>query len=74
MIRINLLPHREEARKRRQQQFMVLAGISLVFALLVGGFVAAMYYVRGRARAAQQELSQYAERPLPTFACRARSR
>ena len=28
MIRINLLPHREEKRKRRQQQFGVLAGIS----------------------------------------------
>ena len=39
MIRINLLPHREEARKRRQQQFGVLAGISLVIALLVAGAV-----------------------------------
>ena len=39
MIRVNLLPHREEARKRRQQQFGVLAGISLVVALLVAGSV-----------------------------------
>jgi type IV pilus assembly protein PilN len=39
MIRVNLLPHREEARKRRQQQFGVLAGISLVLALLVAGAV-----------------------------------
>jgi type IV pilus assembly protein PilN len=39
MIRVNLLPHREEARKRRQQQFGVLAGISLVVALLVAGAV-----------------------------------
>jgi type IV pilus assembly protein PilN len=39
MIRINLLPHREEKRKRRQQQFTILAGISAVFALLVGGAV-----------------------------------
>jgi len=39
MIRINLLPHREEKRKRRQQQFTVLAGMSAVFALLVGGAV-----------------------------------
>jgi type IV pilus assembly protein PilN len=39
MIRVNLLPHREEARKRRQQQFGVLAGISLVIALLVAGAV-----------------------------------
>jgi type IV pilus assembly protein PilN len=39
MIRVNLLPHREEARKRRQQQFGVLAGISLVIGLLVAGAV-----------------------------------
>jgi type IV pilus assembly protein PilN len=39
MIRINLLPHREEKRKRRQQQFSVLAGISAVVALLVGGAI-----------------------------------
>jgi len=39
MIRVNLLPHREEKRKRRQQQFTVLAGISLVIALLVAGAV-----------------------------------
>ena len=39
MIRVNLLPHREEARKRRQQQFGVLAGISLVLGLLVAGAV-----------------------------------
>ena len=39
MIRINLLPHREEKRKRRQQQFTVLAGISAVLALLVGGAI-----------------------------------
>jgi type IV pilus assembly protein PilN len=39
MIRINLLPHREEKRKRRQQQFQILAGISAVLALIVGGAV-----------------------------------
>jgi type IV pilus assembly protein PilN len=39
MIRINLLPHREEKRKRRQQQFTVLAGIAFVIALLVAGAV-----------------------------------
>lgn len=39
MIRINLLPHREEKRKRRQQQFGVLAGISLLFGLLGAGAV-----------------------------------
>jgi type IV pilus assembly protein PilN len=39
MIRVNLLPHREEKRKRRQQQFQILAGISAVIALLVGGAI-----------------------------------
>ena len=33
MIRINLLPHREEKRKRRQQQFAVLAGLAAVVGL-----------------------------------------
>jgi type IV pilus assembly protein PilN len=39
MIRINLLPHREEKRKRRQQQFGVLAGISALAGLAVAGAV-----------------------------------
>jgi len=39
MIRVNLLPHREEKRQRRHQQFLVLAGISLVISLLVAGTV-----------------------------------
>ncbi|MGZ5031593.1 MAG: PilN domain-containing protein [Usitatibacter sp.] len=39
MIRVNLLPHREEKRKRRQQQFGVLAGIAAVLGLLVAAGV-----------------------------------
>lgn len=39
MIRVNLLPHREEKRKRREQQFAVLAGVAAVFGLLVAGAV-----------------------------------
>jgi len=39
MIRVNLLPHREEKRKRRQQQFGVLAGIAVLIGLLVAGAV-----------------------------------
>jgi type IV pilus assembly protein PilN len=35
MIRVNLLPHREERRKRRQQQFGVLAGIFALIGLVV---------------------------------------
>jgi type IV pilus assembly protein PilN len=39
MIRVNLLPHREEKRKRREQQFAVLAGLCAIFALAVAGGV-----------------------------------
>lgn len=39
MMRINLLPHREEKRKQRQKQFGVLAGISAVIGLVVAGFL-----------------------------------
>jgi type IV pilus assembly protein PilN len=39
MIRVNLLPHREEKRKRRQQQFTVLGGIAAVLGLLVAASV-----------------------------------
>lgn len=34
MIRINLLPHREEARKARREQFYVLAGLISVLAIV----------------------------------------
>jgi type IV pilus assembly protein PilN len=39
MIRVNLLPHREEKRKRRQQQFAVIAGLAAVLGLVVAGAV-----------------------------------
>jgi type IV pilus assembly protein PilN len=39
MIRVNLLPHREEKRQRRQKQFGVLAGIAVAISLLVAGSV-----------------------------------
>ena len=39
MIRVNLLPHREEKRKRRHQQFVGLAGFAAVLGLLVGGAI-----------------------------------
>jgi type IV pilus assembly protein PilN len=35
MIRINLLPHREEAKKERRQQFFVLSGLVSVLGLLI---------------------------------------
>lgn len=39
MIRINLLPHREEKRKRRQQQFIGILVFSVVLGLVVAGAV-----------------------------------
>ena len=56
MIRINLLPHREEKRKRRQQQFVVLAGISAVFAAVVAG---AVWFILDREVAQQQQNVAY---------------
>ena len=35
MIRINLLPHREEKRKARQKQFGILAGLAAVVGLVI---------------------------------------
>jgi type IV pilus assembly protein PilN len=35
MIRINLLPHREEARKARRKQFFVLTGLISILAVLL---------------------------------------
>ena len=37
MIRINLLPHREEKRKARQKQFAMLSGLAAVIGLAVAG-------------------------------------
>jgi len=39
MIRVNLLPHREEKRKRRQQQFLTLAVLSGIVGAVVAGAV-----------------------------------
>jgi type IV pilus assembly protein PilN len=39
MIRINLLPHREEKRKRRQQQFLGIAVFTVILALVAAGAV-----------------------------------
>ena len=39
MIRVNLLPHREEKRKRRHQQFLVLLGVAVSLGALVGGAI-----------------------------------
>ncbi len=39
MIRINLLPHREEKRKARQKQFAVLAGIAAAVSLSIAALL-----------------------------------
>ncbi len=39
MIRINLLPHREEKRKARQKQFTILAGLAAGLAVAVAGLL-----------------------------------
>ena len=39
MIRVNLLPHREEKRKRRQQQFLVLAVLAGLTGAVVAGAI-----------------------------------
>ncbi|PKO86363.1 MAG: fimbrial protein [Betaproteobacteria bacterium HGW-Betaproteobacteria-12] len=46
MIRINLLPHREAAKKARREQFFVLSGLVLAFGALV---VFAVYTFIGNA-------------------------
>ena len=43
MIRINLLPHRAEKRKRRRTQFYVLSGLMVVLGGLIGFLVHSIY-------------------------------
>jgi type IV pilus assembly protein PilN len=50
MILINLLPHREEARKRRKEAFFVSLGI----AALLGGVICGLIYVMYQARISNQ--------------------
>ncbi len=51
MILINLLPHREAARKRRKEAFMV----SLAIAAMVGGAICGVIYVAYQTRISAQE-------------------
>lgn len=50
MIRINLLPHREEAKKARREQFFVLSGLITTLAALI---VFAVYTLIGSAISSQ---------------------
>ena len=42
-VRVNLLPHREERRKRQRQHFFVLAGGTAVVGLLLVGAMHTFY-------------------------------
>ncbi|MFN4326766.1 MAG: PilN domain-containing protein [Azonexus sp.] len=61
MIRINLLPHREEAKKARREQFMVLAGLVFVLAALV---VFAGYTLIGNAISSQESANEFLKREI----------
>ncbi len=52
MILINLLPHREAARKRRRERFVFMLAVSVVSGALVAG---AVYLAQAAAVAAQRE-------------------
>jgi len=55
MIRVNLLPHREEARKRRQQQFGVLAGLTVAVGAAV--VLAIWFFLDQQVQAQQQNVA-----------------
>ena len=55
MIRVNLLPHREEARKRRQQQFGVLAGLTVAIGAIVVGSI--WFFLDQQVQAQQQNVA-----------------
>lgn len=61
MIRINLLPHREEKRKARRQQFYVLAGLVFTLAALV---ILLMYTVVGGYVSEQESKNQFLKREI----------
>jgi len=55
MIRVNLLPHREEARKRRQQQFGMLAGLTVAVGAIVVGSI--WFFLDQQVSAQQQNVA-----------------
>ena len=61
MIRINLLPHREEAKKERRQQFFVLAGLVTVLGLLI---VFAVYTAIAGYISSQEGANDFLMKPL----------
>ena len=61
MIRINLLPHREEKRKAKRQQFYVLLGLVSVLAGLI---VFLGYTVIGGYISAQEEKNDFLKKEI----------
>lgn len=61
MIRINLLPHREEARKTRRQQFYALIGMVAVLGALIVFFV---YTVIGGYVGSQEEKNEFLKKEI----------
>lgn len=61
MIRINLLPHREEAKKERRQQFFVLAGLVGALGLLI---VFAVYTAIDGYISNQQSANEFLKREI----------
>ena len=58
MILINLLPHREEARKRHEQDFQVRLLLAVIAGLVLGGLVWKYYDYQINV---QEEVNQYIE-------------
>ncbi len=56
MIRINLLPHREEAKRAKREQFYVLAGLVAVLGALI---VFAGYTLIGGAISSQESANNF---------------
>lgn len=61
MIRINLLPHREEKRKARRQQFFVLTGL---VAVLAGLIVFLGYSIIGGYISTQEERNEFLKKEI----------
>lgn len=64
MIRINLLPHREEAKKARREQFFVLAGLVFVLAALI---VFAGYTLIDNAISNQESKNDYLKKEIASL-------
>jgi type IV pilus assembly protein PilN len=61
MIRINLLPHREEAKKARREQFFVLVGLVAVLGALI---VFAGYTLIGGAITSQESANDFLKKEI----------